>query len=265
MMGRNYIPLISIFAGFTLIIVAISMQGDLYSFWSISSLIITIVGSFCALLVSFPIKALLNIPNLLKKLFIKREESKIDLIKQFCELGKKARKDGLLALEEELNILEDEFLKSGLQMVVDGVDPETIQEILELDVDTAEKRHEIGHKIFDMWGQLAPAFGMIGTLIGLITMLSRLDDSASIGTGMATALITTFYGALFANLVLTPIANNLRFQTNEESFTKQLMIEGIFEIQAGTNPRLIEEKLMVYLSPTERMEHKQKSAVQEEI
>jgi chemotaxis protein MotA len=144
-------------------------------------------------------------------------------------------------------------MKSGLQMIIDGVEPDVIKRIMELKMDTMERRHGQGQEVFAKWGELAPAFGMIGTLIGLITMLAKLDDPSAIGAGMATALLTTFYGSLFANLVLLPIASNLSEQSQTELFTAELIVDGIIEIQSGTNPRMIEEKLMNYLSTEEQL------------
>lgn len=250
-MKRNLTPLIGLITGFILIILSITMSGSIASFISFSSIIITILGSFCALVISFPLKILIKIPQVLKVLLTSPDDKRSDLVILFTELAKKARRDGLLALEDDMENIDDEFLKTGLQMVVDGVEPGTIKEILEIKLDTIENRHRSGQDVFLKWGELAPAFGMLGTLIGLIIMLARLDDASSIGQGMATALITTFYGSLFANLVFLPIANNLSVQTDEEIFTGEMIIEGILEIQAGSNPRLIEEKLMTYLSPEE--------------
>jgi chemotaxis protein MotA len=147
--------------------------------------------------------------------------------------------------------MENEYLIQGIQMVMDGVEPEMIRNVLELKIDTMERRHSAGQEVFTRWGELAPAFGMIGTLIGLIVMLADLEDPSSIGIGMATALLTTFYGALLANLVFIPIASNLNEQSNAEIFTAEMVIDGILEIQAGTNPRIIEEKLRTYLAPDE--------------
>jgi len=175
-----------------------------------------------------------------------------ELVSLFAELSRKARKDGLLALEDELGKIDNPFLVSGLQLVIDGVEPDSIRDILELKAETIERRHSTGQAVFLKWGELAPAFGMIGTLIGLIIMLSQLDDPSTIGSGMATALLTTFYGSLMANLVFIPIASNLKVQTDEELFTAQMIIEGVLEIQAGTNPRLLEEKLVLYLTPKDK-------------
>jgi chemotaxis protein MotA len=141
-------------------------------------------------------------------------------------------------------------------MVVDCIDPDGIREILELKMGTTEQRHRMGQSIFSKWGELAPAFGMLGTLTGLIIMLSDLQDASAIGSGMAVALITTFYGSFLANMIFIPIANNLGVQTDEEMFTKEMTIEGILQIQAGTNPRILEEKLMTYLSPEEQLQMK---------
>lgn len=257
-MKKNIVPLIALFVGFTLIIIAIAMDdGNLLLFWSVTSIFITLLGSFCALLVSFPFKYLKGVPSLVKQIFLVPSDSRRELVDLFSELSRKARREGLLSLEDEIVNYDDQFLKRGLQMVVDGIEPETIKDILDLEIETTENRHGVGQDIFRAWGELAPAFGMIGTLIGLIIMLSDLEDPSNIGTGMATALTTTFYGALFANLVLIPIANNLKAQTEEELFTREMMIEGILAIQSGINPRIVEEKLMTYLSPQERVKEKE--------
>lgn len=250
-MKKNMMPTIGMLSGFILILWSITMTGSIINFIHIPSLVITLFGSFCALMISFPLKTLINIPSILKILLVTPTDNKQDLIITFTELAKKARKDGLLALEDDIEEIHNEFLTSGLQMVVDGVEPDTIKDIMEIKLDTVERRHRTGQAVFVKWGELAPAFGMLGTLIGLIIMLSKLDDASAIGSGMATALITTFYGSLFANLIFIPIASNLSVQTENELFTGQLIIEGILEIQAGSNPRLLEERLMTYLSPNE--------------
>jgi chemotaxis protein MotA len=251
-MKKNMLPLTGLLAGIILIMWSITMSGNVSNFIHIPSLMITIFGSFSALMISFPFKALRNIPNTLKLIFVSAHDDRHGLIQMFSDLSRKARKDGLLALEDDLVKMDDQFLVSGLQMVVDGVEPDSIRELLELKLDTTERRHSSGQEVFTKWGELAPAFGMIGTLIGLIVMLSDLKDPDSIGIGMATALITTFYGSFFANLVFIPIANNLSAQTEEEIFTGQMIIEGILGIQAGSNPRILEERLMTYLSPREQ-------------
>jgi chemotaxis protein MotA len=251
-MKKNFIPSIAIFVGLTLIAWAISLTGDIRGFFSMDGIVITIFGSFSALMVSFPLRVLKNIPNTLKVLFISQQEDKHELINLFTEMAKKSRRDGLLSLEDELDKMDNEFLKSGIQMIIDGVEPDVIRRVMTLKMDTMERRHVSGQEVFSKWGELAPAFGMIGTLIGLITMLSKLDDPSAIGAGMATALLTTFYGSLLANLVLLPIAFNLSEQSSSELFTAELIMDGVLEIQSGTNPRMIEEKLINYLSPNEQ-------------
>lgn len=251
-MKKNLVPTIGLIAGFALIVWSIIIAGSINNFLNGPSLVITVFGSFAALIISFPFKSIKNIPNTLKLLLSSPEDNRQDLVVKFSELTRKARRDGLLALEDDIITTDDEFLKSGLQLVVDGVEPETIEEILELKLEATAKRHKVGQDVFAKWGELAPAYGMLGTLIGLIIMLSELDDPSSIGSGMATALVTTFYGSFLANLIFIPIANNLGILTEEEIFTGQMIIEGILEIQKGSNPRLLEEKLMTYLSPKEQ-------------
>lgn len=251
-MKKNRMPAIGLIAGTVLVIWAIMMDGSIISFIHIPSFIITVLGSFCALIISFPPRTLKNLPNTFKALWFTPKSDKTMMVSLFSELAKKARKDGLLALEDDIRNLDDEFLISGLQMVVDGVEPDNIRDILEIRLDAVEVRHREGQEVLLKWGELAPAYGMLGTLIGLILMLVQLDDASKIASGMATALITTFYGSFFANLIFIPIATNLGKQTDEEMFVGQMIIDGILEIQAGSNPRLLEEKLMTYLSPKEQ-------------
>jgi chemotaxis protein MotA len=250
--SRDIFPYIALVLGTVMIVVAILLGGTLNSFISIDSFVVTILGSLCALVVSYSIGGALRIPKLLLKVMDAPDSDRLKYITIFGEMSKKARKDGLLAIEDDIQGVGNEYLTSGMQMVIDGVEPEGIRGIMELEIETLENRHKVGHDIFDKWGAYAPAFGMIGTLIGLINMLADMQDADSIAVGMATALITTFYGAVAANLVFIPIADNLKAKTAEEVYTREMILEGILEIQAGTNPRLIEEKLKVYLTPAER-------------
>ena len=251
-MKRNIWPTVGLIAGSVVIVWSIAIDGNINSFINIPSILIVLVGSFCALLISFPFKTILKIPNVMKVLLLSPKDDRVGLLLMFSELSKKARQNGLLSLEDDISSMDNELLSTGLQMVVDGMDADTIREILELNLDAIERRHRIGQEVFTKWGDLAPGFGMLGTLIGLIIMLGELDDPSTIGSGMATALITTFYGSLASNLFFLPIANNLKSQTDEEMFTGELIIDGILEIQAGSNPRLIEERLVSYLSLEEK-------------
>lgn len=223
-------------------------------FWDVASVVITIGGSFCALLINYSIPQMKNLFKILAQSFKVSQMSNIDIIIQFSELSKKARKEGLLSLEEQINEIGDDYLKKGLQMVVDGIEPETIREILELEIGEMERRHGQGIDMLKAWAAYAPAFGMIGTLIGLIQMLANLSDSSQIASGMGKALITTYYGALMANLVFTPMASSLGLKSGIEASVKEMMLEGILAIQSGVNPRIVQEKLMCYLSPEERKE-----------
>ena len=251
-MKRNIWPTLGLIAGLITIIWSIKLAGENVSFIDPPSLLITFGGSFCALIISFPFKMIVKIPSILKLLLISPKDDRVALITSFSELSKKARQNGLLSLEDDIYEMDNNLMASGLQMVIDGIEPDRIKETLELELDAIERRHRLGQDVFTRLGELSPGLGMIGTLIGLIIMLSKLDDPSSIGIGMATALITTFYGSLAANLIFLPIASNLKYQTDEEIFTGELIIDGVLEIQAGSNPRALEEKLITYLSPEER-------------
>ncbi|MCG8483983.1 MAG: motility protein A [Clostridia bacterium] len=253
----NPVPFLAIIAAFVLIGGTIALGGNVMLFLNLGSFIITIAGSFCALLTTFPLDVLLGAPKAARQAFVEPSQSRKELVLLFSDLARKARSEGLLALEDELAEIDDEFVVKGMQMVIDGVEPESIKEILEFELYSIQKRHSYGHEIFMKWGEYAPAFGMVGTLIGLIIMLSDLTDAAGIGIGMATALITTLYGSLAANIIFIPIGNKLQIQTGEEVFTKEMVIEGVLSIQSGVNPRIIEEKLMTYLPPTDRNKEEQ--------
>lgn len=246
---------VGLIAGSILIFYAMLMGGNLTIFWDVPSIFITCGGSFCALLISYSIKDIKNIPVLLKESFRDSEVSNTDTINRFSDLSKKARREGLLSLEDEIAVIEDSFLKKGLQMVIDGIEPETIKDILELEISEMEDRHLKNAGIFNTWGAFAPAFGMIGTLIGLIQMMQNLTDVNSIAKGMGVALLTTFYGTLLANLFCMPVANDLKRKSSVEVGTREMMVEGILSIQSGVNPRIVEEKLLTYLQPKARIEY----------
>lgn len=257
MKKNNLVPTAGIVSGFILILWSIFTAGDLNNFLDVPSIVITVGGSFAALVISFPFKTLMTIPSMLKLLLVSPQDNRENLLILLSDMSRKARKDGLLALEDDIVSMDNEYLKTGMQLVIDGMEPDDIRSLMELRMDTVEKRHRSGQAVFLKWGELAPAYGMLGTLIGLIIMLAGLDDPSSIGSGMATALVTTFYGSLLANLLFIPIASNLGQQTDEEIFTCEMILDGILEIQAGTNPRLLEEKLFSYLAPKEHKKMKE--------
>jgi chemotaxis protein MotA len=175
-----------------------------------------------------------------------------EIIQKIIDLSNVARKEGLLSLEEAAGEIEDEFLKKGIMLVVDGTDPELVRAIMETELASVEERHKDKIGFWDGLGAMGPAWGMIGTLIGLINMLRDLSDFASIGPNMATALITTFYGSVLANWICSPVASKLKSKNAEEMMVKEIEIEGLLSIQAGENPRVIEEKLKSFLAPKDR-------------
>lgn len=256
MKKSDVLAIIGLVGGIIVLVYAMSMGGQgLGMFWDISSVLITIGGSLAAVMITLPLSTFKKIGVVFMQAFKEKESSGTGIISQFSDLSKKARREGLLSLEDEITKIEDNFLKKGLQMVVDGIEPETIREILELEIGEMETRHTNGASIFAVWGNYAPGFGMLGTLIGLIQMLSNLSDASTIAQGMGKALITTLYGSLLANIFCNPVASNLSRKSEVESGLREMMLEGILAIQSGVNPRIIEEKLMTYLSPTERLEY----------
>jgi chemotaxis protein MotA len=247
--------IVGIGAGTALMIIGIIWGGgNLGAFFSPSSIMITIGGSFASLLVGHPfsrVMSLLTYLRLTLRPFRFQEER---LISQLVTFSEKARREGLLALEDDLEELEDEFLRKGIQLVVDGTDPEIIKNILYSELNQIQARHQVGIMLVDDWAKQAPAFGMIGTILGLIIMLARIEDRSTIGNGMAVALLTTFYGAMLSYLVLGPMKKKLEDRDNAEMLVKEIMIEGVLSIQAGDNPRILEEKLLCLLAPRRREE-----------
>lgn len=238
--------------GITVVLYGILVGGSIMSFWDLGSVLITIFGSFAALMINYPMDEFKNVFKIMAQSFTETTFSKKEIISSFIVLSRKARREGLLSLEDETNSVEEPYFKKGLQMVIDGVEPENIREILELEITEMEARHSTGYSMIKAWGAYAPAFGMIGTLIGLIQMLVNLDDPSKIASGMAAALITTFYGSFLANMLFNPMAAKLKIKSNKEIAIKEMILEGILSIQSGVNPRIIEEKLLCYLSPKEK-------------
>ncbi len=233
---------------------SIILGGDAIIFVSLQSALVVFGGTLAGTMVSYSIPDLLKITQLVKIAFQQREIDSNKVIKILVEFAEKARREGLLALEQDVMEIDDVFLQKGVQLVVDGTDPDLVRNILETKLTFLEERHANSRSIMDTMGSLAPAFGMIGTLIGLIQMLSQLDDPDQLGGGMAVALITTLYGALAANLLFIPMSNKLKVKSEEEILLKEVMIEGILSIQAGENPRIVEEKLSAFLAGTNEEE-----------
>ena len=244
--------IIGIVSGMVLIIISILLGGSLLAFFDAASIMIVVGGTIAATLVAFPIPQVKDIIKLTQKTFANRDSNPGKIINDIITLANKARKEGLLSLEEATEALDDKFLKKGLMLVVDGTDPELVRNLLETELDFIEQRHKAGQGLFESMATAAPGFGMIGTLIGLINMLGSLDDPTTIGPSMAVALITTLYGSLIANLFFSPMANKLKVKSGEEILEREIMVEGLLSIQAGENPRIIEEKLKAFLPPSMR-------------
>ncbi|WFD11683.1 flagellar motor protein [Tepidibacter hydrothermalis] len=244
--------LIGIVLGFVLIIGSILLGGSLGAFIDIPSIMIVVGGTIAATLVAYPLPKVKEIIKLTQKVFKERGSNPNEVIESMIELANKARKEGLLALEESSAGIDDDFIKKGVMLVVDGTDPDLVRTLLETELDFLDERHKSGQGLFETMGSFAPAFGMVGTLIGLINMLKKLDDPSSIGPAMSVALLTTFYGSFLANMIFIPIANKLKVKSREETLEREIIVEGLLSIQAGENPRIIEEKLKAFLPPSMR-------------
>jgi chemotaxis protein MotA len=226
--------------------------GNFAAFIDPSSILVVLGGSIAATLVAFPLKSFLGLLGVAKKAVVYQLESIPELIRQIVTLAETARRDGLLALESRLKDVRNPFMVMGVQMAVDGTRPEVMEDILRIEMDAVSARHRDGKAVLDGMGRFAPAFGMIGTLIGLIMMLGDMSDPSGIGKGMAVALLTTLYGAVASYAVFLPMAEKLSFINKQELLAMEVILRGIMAIQAGENPRVIEQKLNTFLSPKAR-------------
>ncbi|MFC4556723.1 flagellar motor protein MotP [Virgibacillus kekensis] len=251
MRKRDILTPIGITLGFIMIMLAIvSKDGTngVGSFFDVASIFIVIGGLFASLFINFKMEQIKLTSKVMKEAFHKNDQRLPELIQLFIRLSERARREGILALENELDDVEDEFIKKGVLLAVDGVEPEVINDILYAEITAMEERHYKGRTILEKAGEYAPAWGMIGTLVGLVLMLNSLTDPSTLGPNMAVALLTTLYGTVLANLVFIPMANKLEAKTEEEMFVKQVIIEGVIGVQSGQNPRILEEKLGAFLS-----------------
>lgn len=239
-------------AGFVLIAGAIFIGGGAGAFLNVPAMLITVGGTVCATLVHFPLAEVLKIFSVVKRTFAVNIPPAENVIRDMSEFARTARRDGVLALEDRMRSLDDDFLAKGLQLIIDGTESDQIREVMLIELNTLQRRNKLGSNILGFMGEAAPAFGMIGTLIGLVQMLRQLDDPSQIGVGMATALLTTFYGALLANLFFIPLSGKLQTRSKEEDTVRQMMIEGLQGIQAGVNPSVLEDRLTSFLAPGQR-------------
>lgn len=240
---------------FAMIIIGIATSGGLASLPSyidVPSIAITFGGSFSAVLAANSLQSFVSGLKSFSLVLKVPKNNTAEMINNIVDLSNVARKEGLLSLEEVASELEDDFLKKGILLIVDGTDPELVRAIMETELVSMDSRHKARIGFWDNVGAMGPAWGMIGTLIGLVNMLNNMDDPSAIGPGMATALITTLYGSVLANWICSPVSNKLKAQNDMETMQKEIMIEGLLSIQAGENPRVIEEKLKSFMSPAER-------------
>jgi chemotaxis protein MotA len=226
--------------------------GGVAIFINVPSLVIVFGGTIAVTMVNFPMTQVKSIAKVMLVTAFNKTTTPSEEIERIVEYANLARKEGLLALETKLQEVDDSFFAKGIQLVIDGFSAETVRDIMELEADWQRQRHGTGKKIMDQMGAFAPAFGMIGTLVGLVQMLQNLSDPSMIGVGMATALLTTLYGAMLSNMVFLPLSGKLEILASNEGLLRDLMIEGIVAIQSGEKPALIKEKLKGFLAPSMR-------------
>jgi len=239
--------IIGLLVGAAMLLGSILMVSDIRPFIDYPSMVMVGGGCLCAALVSFPIQNVLAVAKVIRKCFFTKQRDPREVIAEMVSYADLARRDGILALENLTGEIDDPFVVSGLQMAVDGTDPHMIEAILMNDLEAVEARHAEGKSLFDNLGKFAPAFGMIGTLVGLVIMLKNMNEPKTIGPALAVALLTTFYGAVIANLIALPMAEKLGRRSREEMFIKMIVIKGVMAIQQGDNPRVVEQKLKTFL------------------
>ncbi len=242
--------LVGVILAVGLIIGSIALGNAPFSaFIDIPSGLVVIGGAVAAAMIAFPLSSILKSPMIALKVLLNKGEDRLALIKQIVELAETARRDGLLALESKIGDIENQLVKTGIQMAVDGSTPEIVEEVLRTEVEAIQCRHREGKGIMDQLGRFAPAYGMIGTLMGLIMMLQDMSDPSGIGAGMAVALITTLYGAIVANVICCPFAEKLGLISRNEVISLEIAIRGVMAIQSGESPRAIDQKLRTFLPP----------------
>lgn len=250
--------IIGLIGGIAIVFLTLIIEGGspMELFAAPQAILLTIGGALLATVVSYPMKSLGSIPKWLMLAIMgsKEKESPAETIETLSKLADKARREGLLALEEESKKLPNEFLKKGVMMVVDGVDPSQVRSIMEIDIRHMEERHGQGINFFASAGGYGPTMGIIGTVMGLISVLQKLDDPSTLGHSISAAFLATLWGILSANLVWLPIAGKLRYNSEEEVAFRRLMLEGILSLQAGENPRIVKEKLYAFLPPKMRQQ-----------
>lgn len=242
--------LIGLIGAFGIVLASILIGGSAGTFINTPSLLLVLGGTVLVTMMKFSLAKFLGATSIAVKAFLHKPSSPEELIENAVELAKSARQGGLLALEDAE--VRDEFMKSGLGLLIDGHPADVVRSMLSKDLHQTLQRHSDGQDIFKAIGDVGPAMGMIGTLIGLVQMLANMDDPKQIGPAMAIALLTTLYGAILANMVALPIADKLAVRSREENVRKSLIIDALLSIQSGQNPRVIENMLETYLPRSKR-------------
>ena len=249
----DLMTVIGLTVSWVFIVGAMLAGGKGMAYLDLPSFMITVLGTVGAMIASSPIERIKSLGGMFKSAFFVNSKDMVTLVQTLVSFAEKARREGLLSLEgSAAEITNNEFLRKSIQLVVDGTDPELVRAILDTEIGILESRHAGNKTLLDTGAELSPAYGMFGTLIGLIAMLGDLTDVNALGPGMATALITTLYGSMQANMIFIPISKKLTVRSKEEVQSLELMVEGVLAIQAGENPRIVEEKLKVYLPPLQR-------------
>ncbi|MFQ5560045.1 MAG: motility protein A [Nitrospinota bacterium] len=249
--------LLGILSGISLLFIAILSQGGVSIFFNLKSAMITLGGTFAAIFISFPFQRVSRSFSAMIQAFKPDIQQPSWVIGVMVRFAYKVRRESLFSLEPEYKKIDNRYVRRGMEMIIDGHPPETIRDLLETELDFMELRHSYGEMVFRSGAKFSPAFGLIGTLIGLVAMLKNLGDTGGVeelGAGMAVALITTFYGAMAANLFFAPVADKLKSRASDELLRARIIIEGVLMLQAGLNPRLIETKLNSYLPPDLRVQ-----------
>lgn len=244
--------LIGIVLSFGLMVWAILMGGPLSIFIDVPSIAIVFGGTIGVSLINFPLADVIGTIAIFKKTVLIKEPDTNKLIAQMLDFANKARKGGILSLQDQIDSIEDQFMVKALQMAVDGQEPAELKAMLLNEIDNIASRHGSGAQILDTMGAIAPAMGMVGTLIGLVQMLQNMSDPAAIGPAMAVALLTTFYGAVLANILFIPMAGKLKTRSKTEILQKTVITDGMESILSGENPRIMEQRLHAYLAPKKR-------------
>jgi chemotaxis protein MotA len=234
--------------------------GTIMTYVDVPSFLMVVLGSYASIFLSVPMKLGLGLFGTIGLCFKVPVLNELGMVQKLLSFSDKARREGLLALEDELEDLDDEFMKKGLRMVVDGTDAAIIRDLMDTEISGAETRHGTKMNVLTQWSALGPGYGMLGTVVGLIAMLKNLEDKSSIGPNMALALVTTLYGSMMQNMLLNPFISKLTIHDADESHVKEMVLEGILSIQAGDNPRTLEMKMMAYLTPDQRKQYQAANA-----